>query len=328
MIEGRSGPSPEKVEAIPSVWEQHREFAKEMWRIWKPKDLEKRVLDYCVIDGVPSIEVQKEYQKEREVMAQLFGDEETGMKRDLFFHGTGMFKYGGDKYHPSGADKKELEPVFESVLQKGLVPHRDQWYPTKDVESVSFAPNYFYSRWYADKYQNEENQLAWQFGDPTDWLKYFLTDSIKDTVSHPGRLIGKMDWKNQAKLKKEREENPNRVFNWVSSVNSQVTTATPYADIFPLHTDIKNNFGIVLCFEKAQVELIDMPAMASHELRTDKVVAPKVIKAVIAPMAHRQDVERMVRGQGLDVPVLSTECVDLHHTKFDFKDLVERYENE
>ncbi|MFZ2189444.1 MAG: hypothetical protein WA057_02165 [Candidatus Magasanikiibacteriota bacterium] len=313
----------------PSFLRQKIDYMKEANKVRNPDLLEGKVVDFMKEQGLPSAEVSDAYVEQKELLTKLFGDADMGLKSDLFFHGTGLLKYEGEKYGKGGEkiSHRKVVSVLDNVLQNGLVPHHDLWLPTKDVETVSLAANYFYAKWYADKYMDPENCLEWQLGDPIDWFNFTMADIVKDEISKIALLRKRVDWGSIKEMKKKRKDgSSNLLYDWVSSLNSNLLPRTPVDEILRCHTDIFHNWGAVLCVDAGDIKEIDMPHAESHEVRTDQKVEPFSIRAIGVPLKHVDEAREMVGNSKLKgVEIFALECADLHLAAFPFKELTKRY---
>lgn len=312
-----------------------QEVLRQIW--WRRNEelLLGNVNDYMEMEGLPPHEVQVEYEKEKDFLESIFGEHSSDtIKRDLYFHGTGLYKYAGNKYEKSDV-QSNLEPVLEKVLSGGLETHEDVWLPDQDTNSISLAESYMYAKCYANKYMSNPKELLWQFGDPNDWLYYFLADT--------GRSV--LEIKNLSKLavehiktRKERKELKMKRFEklpegdhfllaWCRSFRNDIDNKTPSIDLMEGHSNIPNNYGIVFCLDKNKVSNVVKPSLLkSHEVRATEGVTSDSIRAIGVPLVHMDKVKKIIDGSGLNIKIFSLECADKHVAGFPTKEIVKRIE--
>ncbi|PIR04062.1 MAG: hypothetical protein COV59_02665 [Candidatus Magasanikbacteria bacterium CG11_big_fil_rev_8_21_14_0_20_39_34] len=342
---GRTLPPIEEIENhYPTSKEEMRKFKRRMWEVRTPARLEQKVARFLSEQGYPSAKVQNMLELQRDKLVDFFGTPEEGLKHDYYFHGTGRLKYPGEKYKkkddietPGEHQQNKPVEILESVLRDGLEPHTDIWHPTKDDEFVSLTESYFYSKWYASKYMTESDQPQWQLGDPNDYFPFFVYDSIKrefaevkhlpETVMRVHREKDKMM---EMKTKRDAEgfDRSERFQKWLTSFTAYGSEQKGFNAQLDMKSEIEGNWGAVLCVEKKNVQAdSDILVLGVHEARTEEIVEPEAIKAVIVPIDHMQDVQAMLEKNGLgDVQVLAMEAVEVYLGQFRMEDLVRRSE--
>lgn len=316
----------------PSTNEQNKRFLGRMWETRTPELLDRKIADYVREEGAPSERVRTAYRNEKVVMTELFGMPEQP-KRNFFYHGTGALKYAGEKYAAGGTEREKTVSVLERICADGLRPHFDQWAPTKDASSVSLAESYLYAKWYASKYMSDGNAPEWQLGDPNDFFPFFVYDSFKRDFFEPkhwpetGAYLAKHG-KAMQRMSQERtgagRNRADRFVRWLSSFHSDMHTFKDFNDQLDAHSDIPNNFGVILCIDKAQVDAENNHLILGvHEQRAVQHITPSMIRAVGVPLRHVEEVTVMVPpGQ----TVFALESADLHFAAFNIHDLMERTE--
>lgn len=303
--------------------------AKRMWEVRTPELLDQKNIEYTKARGYPPREVQDAYEHDKEGLTALFGEQGAVRQDHLFFHGTGAMKYGGDKYDKSDDHTAEVEPVLEGVLRDGIIPHNDRWLPTEDTRSTSLAGSYFYTKWFADKYNAPENVPQWQYGDPNDYFRFFMADTFRSELE-PSRLPSAVvsyltNKSSMGKLKKDRSKtNPNRLYNWNTSFRSDVDKDTSIEQLLEGRSDIAGNFGAVLCFDREGIDQMQMPVGGAHEARTAQPITSDKIRAIIVPLSEVDVVRQMVQDVGLSAQVFSTESTDMHLMPHSIEELVAR----
>ncbi len=297
------------------------QFLQETWPRRNKDLLLQKIVEFMERQGFPPPEVREQLEKERQLLSSLFGDSNTGLKRDLLFHGTGKSKYAGEKYR-GGVINEEVVPVLATVLEEGLVPHHDPWAREGEMTSISAAKNYFYSKYYADKYESKPEEMSWQFGDPKDWLYYFMFDIAKSAKFQDAMAYLKT--KVKRKLQKDQVD-INKLAQWTSSLRDDIGGATTFKDLIEGHSTINGNFGAVLCIESAGLPVSHPKIIGAHEVRMGQVVLPDKIKAIGVPMVHVNEAKEMLHNAQLHTSVFSLECADVYLSQFPLDQLTERF---
>ncbi|MFA5994987.1 MAG: hypothetical protein WCW27_05950 [Patescibacteria group bacterium] len=313
-----------------SIRAEQIETGQEFLALCTPGLLDKRVSAYLEEEDLPNNEVSRAFIEQKAGLEALFGSLKSGLNSDLLYHGTGKLKYSGEKYRTT-VDTEKTNPVLEEVLRAGLVTHHDRWFPTEDIDSISLAVSYMYAKWFASKFQPITDELQWQFGDPNDFFRFFMADTLLNHLA-PGNLpeTAFNYFINRSKMKKIKRErtatNPNRVFNWISSLRSDISESTSFKNLIDGKTDIPENYGVVLCLDKKQIQTFKLPLGGAHEIRTRQSIPPQAIRAVISPLRHLDETKAMLDKSGHQIQLFAMECADLHLAKFPIKDLVARIE--
>jgi hypothetical protein len=273
-------------------------IVKEMWDVVTPRLLLKRIKKYIENQEI-SLEVSRCWEQQLNLLKKLFGDNDFGLRDNLLFHGTGVKKYEGEKYddQKSGENDRTIR-VLEEILKNGLVPHHDPWMPTGDMHSISLTNNYFYADYYADKYNEAENEVEWRYGDPNDWVIFFCADTARHEAkkSVVKKIKGErvFDERMEAIRRERWQKNQNRLYNWISSLKHNATPQTPPKELMFSRTDINDNWGVILCFDKTDVQTLEIPFFESHEVRTDQHISSLNIKAIGVPMKRIVEIRKML----------------------------------
>lgn len=266
------------------------------------------------LEPVPE-SVKNAYAEYRPLIEKIYGDDH--MNQELLYHGTGRYHYTQEGKHKYEVEESAtVEDVLEVLLQKGLEPRLDIWVPTPASHpTVSLTHQRFYARWYADKHNF--NDLEWSFGDPLNWSSSFVVKNI-GKVSHIPYIALLM--KNQVKRKKGGLLGA--VHDWVGDARDDVDGRTGYQEALKTKSTIPGNYGITLVMDDSSVENYDFPLLHRTEVRTLHAIPPKSLKAIEVPLKQVQETEEKIRGVlSLDIPVIPTECVDYHMSKFPMREL-------
>lgn len=314
-------------ELLESEREQKIALLQEMMKVRTPELLDQRVVEFLDVQGFPSAEVQHVYEEQKELLKRLFGDPDSGLKKDFLYHGTGFLKYDGEKYQQGGASKETVE-VLPKILEEGLRVHHDPWLPEGDMESVSFADSYFYAKWFAAKHMTDETQPEWQLGDPNDFFRFFMADTFRAELD-PKKVVEHV--KNAAsrkKVKKERSSQyENKLRDWTESYRSDANDDISIKNLLNGHSDIEGNFGYVLCLDKESIPYQKLKTGGAHEVRTTESVSSETIRAIGVPLAKIQDMRALLEDKGRsDIEVFAIEAADLHFASFPIQDVVARVE--
>ncbi|MFA7244778.1 MAG: hypothetical protein WC070_01190 [Candidatus Magasanikbacteria bacterium] len=315
-------------ELLESTHEQNKQFLLEMIRIRTPELLDKKIIEYLDVEGLPSPEVNTAYKEQKKQLEKLFGTPEEGLKKDLLYHGTGFYKYDRDKYSTDQQDTPNTVQLFEKILDEGLKIHEDPWMPDGDMESVSLAGSYFYAKWFAAKYMTKDNKPEWQLGDPNDFFRFFMADSVRaEKISKAGLEYIKKH-KQRVGIKKERATKyENKLRNWTRSYRNDTTFQTTANNLLNGESDIPNNIGIILCLDKNKIPFQKPPLGSAHEVRTMRSILPEIIKAIGVPLKEINNIRDLLDEHGRDdIEVFAIECADLYFTTFKIQDLVARIE--
>lgn len=273
-------------------------------------------------------EVRDAYLQNREVIESIYG--KAHANHDLLYHGTGALQYAGNKYQ-EGTSNEYRHPL-DSILQDGLKPHEDTWITTREaIDSTSFATTWPYAKWYADKHQNPNDPLEWNYGDSNEWFSYCMWDTVQTEAKNPRNykqlppLVAKKILKFTGLVKKPTDSQKmsalKKLTQWVSDLTTEVTTDTPVAEILRGQTDIPDNFGAIVTVSRDDVELFDMGPGRVYEERTMSQVPPQKFISLAVPLDRVEEYAAKVAQLGLNFPVLPIEAVDYHMSQFPLKDL-------
>src|SRR3989339_882864 len=264
-----------------------------------PQLLESQVVTFMREQGFPPAEVADAYEEQQEALEKLFGNSNTGLNHGPLYHGTGLYKHTEEKYRSAEKTEDVKFDVLNTVLAHGLKPHFDTFFPEGDIESLSLASSYFYAKWYAD--------------------------TMRDTAK---RLLTTKDGLRALEIKKLRDrrkkEYGSRLHKWLAGLQKDINPQTSVIDILKAHSDIAENWGAVLCFDKTNIVTIPTSLLSAHEVRTTKIINPQQIKAIGVPLQHMQIARDMLKKNNLSSDLFALECADLHLASFPFKDLVKR----
>ncbi|OGY86402.1 MAG: hypothetical protein A2233_00600 [Candidatus Kerfeldbacteria bacterium RIFOXYA2_FULL_38_24] len=290
-----------------------------------PQLLESQVVTFMREQGFPPAEVADAYEEQQEALEKLFGNSNTGLNHGTLYHGTGLYKHTEEKYRSAEKTEDVKFDVLNTVLAHGLKPHFDTFFPEGDIESLSLASSYFYAKWYADKYLGKDTKMQWQLGNPYDWFCFYYADTMRDTAK---RLLTTKDGLRALEIKKLRDrrkkEYGSRLHKWLAGLQKDINPQTSVIDILKAHSDIAENWGAVLCFDKTNIVTIPTSLLSAHEVRTTKIINPQQIKAIGVPLQHMQIARDMLKKNNLSSDLFALECADLHLASFPFKDLVKR----
>ncbi len=311
-------------------------IAYEMLHVRRPELLERRCMqnleDQIREQGFPSEDLLNEYEAELPLLREIFGTPEDGLNRDILFHGTGLKKYAVDKYNitpESQEHSSECVPVLERILDEGLIVHQDPWLPTGEVQSASFAVSYFYAKWYSDKYTGTDTTLEYKFGDTLDWFLYYMKDTMYQEFREVISGERQFDVTQLYQRKKESDSlYTNKLYHWIASLRHDASENTSMINILQQPTDITDNWGAVLCFDRKAIQTFQMSFGDTHEVRTDKPVSPDFIKALGVPRQHLGTARDLLAAAGRNIPLFALECADMHLVDFDFTNLIRRVEKD
>lgn len=335
---GKTIPTIEQLESKwPSASAENRKFMRRMWEVRTPELLDQKIVGYLDQQGFAPKEARAAYESQRQMLEELFGTSESGLKRDMFYHGTGALKYGVDKYADESVQGEQTFHALDGILANGLRPHYDEWSPTRDAESVSLTESYFYSKWYAAKYMSEGNEPIWQLGDPNDYFPFFVFDSFKRDFFEPKNwpeTARKLLMEGQTIRSKSKERaasgrpRENRFLRWCSSFNSRASEMRGFNQQLDAHSDIPENWGAVICVGKEGVEAHnDMLVLGTHESRAEHIISPAQFKAIGVPLRRIADARAMLDEKALtSTQVFAMEAAEIHFASFDIKDLLARTE--
>jgi hypothetical protein len=307
-----------------------KEFLKEMIQTRTPELLDIKIAKFLEIQDFPNAEITNAYEEQKQQLEQLFGSHDSGLKKDMLYHGTGLLKYDG-KYNQTN-ETTNITPILENILQEGVKTHIDPWLPEGDTDTISLADTYLYAKWYASKYMTEQTKPQWQLGDPNDFFKFFMADSFRAELS-PAKIYKTIrghisNRKKRDEINKERSQQyQNKLQEWTSSSRNDTSTETSVDDLLYGQSNIEGNYGIVICLDKQKVIYKSMPFLTAHEVRATQDATPDTIKAIGVPFAQVEQVTLLLQSKNMpDITVFALECADLHFASFDIKDVVARIE--
>jgi len=318
-------------ELLESEKTQKIQFVSEMSKVRTPELLDKRIIEFLDVQGFPDQEVKEAYKQQKRKLEELFGTPEGGLKKDLLYHGTGLYKYDRKKYEKEDRNT-ETTPLFESVLDEGLKIHQDPWMPDGDTESVSLADSYFYAKWFAAKHMTKDTKPEWQLGDPNDFFRFFMADTFRAEMAPKKAIKNITEYvkkrSQRVKLKKERSQKyENKLKDWTKSYRDDTSDSTRIQDLLNGESDIVGNTGIVLCLDKKQIPYQKLPIGGAHEVRTNTSVLPETVKAIGVPLKEIDNIRTLLNKHDRDdIEVFAIECADLYFASFKIQDLVARVE--
>lgn len=282
----------------------------------------ERKLKEAKLDPVPQ-EVLSAYEENRETIGQIFGNEKPN---EALFHGTGNLQYAGNKY--SGGTGEELRHPLDSILEDGIIPHLDVWNSEKGgYESSSLATTWPYARVYADFHQNPKDLRKWEYGDKGHWLSYFMggttavygKDFFKRGVRSPKKVLREFKDAISGMRQNKSPDGVGRLHNWVSNVR-RVDPSENTRQVFYSRTDIPDNFGAVFVVDKKGVKVAPK-GPGVYEVRTLDPIPPENFSALTVPLDKVAEYREKVAALGYAFPVLPTEAVDYHMSRFPFEEL-------
>jgi len=310
---------------LESPSEQKKLFLGEMLEMRTPELLDKKVVEYIGEHDLPSSEVNEGFERQKEVLGKLFGSPDTGLKKDLIYHGTGFFKYGNEKYNED--DDKDIVPLFVPLIGEGIKMHDDPFMPDSDDHSVSLADSYMYAKWFASKHMTEETKPQWQLGDPNDYFRYYMADTFRAEFSPKNRLDHLKKSSTRKSIKKDRlTKYGNKLKKWTSSYRNDTDENTSLNDLLNGQSNIEGNFGLVLCLDKKAIPYEKLPYGGAHEVRARQNISTSSIKAIGVPLLQVEIISEILKEKGLNVEVFAMECAEMHFGSFEMKDLVARVE--
>jgi len=275
-------------------------------------------------------EILDVYEKDQEIIEKIYGKEAPNP--NLLFHGTGALQYDGNKY-TEGVRSHYREPL-DTILEEGLKPHLDPWIMgVESVQSISFATAWSYAKWYADKHQHPTDPLKWEYGDSNLWFSFFMTRTIleeikekikttsvgaKNIYSIPGKLLSYVKNIRQNPQAEQDIVGLNRLQKWITDLRADITTATPPLDIIRMRTDIPGNYGAIVTLPNKDVSLFDMGYGRVYEERSAEQVQATDFTSISVPFNKVEQQKTKLDSLGLRLPVLATEAIEYHMSKFKF----------
>jgi len=259
-------------------------------------------------------QVKLAYEQYKPLIADIYGEDH--LKDDYLYHGTGRYHYLPEKNHKyeSSPNGKTID-LLKQIFSTGLEPQQDVWVPTPaSTPTVSLTNQRFYSRWYADRHDND--QLLWRYGNSTDWAFLFTVRSISKLLEIPYiyLLIRNQSDKKVGLLGSAQ--------SWVSDVRNNIDSDTSYLDVWKSSSTIPNNFGAIIVTKKSNVPTYDFPLLRKSEKRTLQTLPPDKFTAVEVPLKRIEETKRLLVESGFpNIAVLPMECVDLHMSRFPLAEL-------
>lgn len=261
-------------------------------------------------------EVELAYEQYEAKIREIYGFDH--LKDDYLFHGTGRYHYRSKGNHKYGSSTQgEIVDVLRDIMILGLQPQTDVWIPTPANEpTVSLTPQRFYSRWYAERHNQEE--LLWSYGDPADWAFLFNVRSITNLLEIPYIYL---------LIKTQRDKRAgllDSAKSWVSDTRDDVNDKTSYLDVWRSKSTIPNNFGAIIVVRKTEVPTYDFPLLRRAEQRTMQAIPATNFVAIEVPLRKVGEVRDGLNELGFtNIDVLPIECVDLHMQRFPLSKLVD-----
>lgn len=294
---------------------QIRELVKEILISGSARWLQKKVNLYLDEQGreLPP-EISAEYEEQSQVLQQVIGNNAAN---NFVFHGTGLYKYGGSKY--GGVDATTVN-VLSKILSEGLVPQPDPWIPGQEMKSSSFATRYMYAKTYAMRFNSQDAQTRWNYGDYRDWFMFYLSNMMRGLA---GQALKKRinnlihPQANQIAMQRGFGQSTDLMRQWTAGYLSE-TSAQGMSHLEILKssvTDIPNNYGIVLAAKREDIGEIDTRYHLGHEVRGGIAVPFEKIACLMVPSSKRVETEALVESSGLNVPVISMEAADYFVSK-------------
>jgi hypothetical protein len=271
-------------------------------------------------------EVVDAYEENRTEIENLFGRERP---KDLLYHGTGNLQYAGDKYN--GGLTGELRHPLNAILEHGIHPHLDVWNSAAGgYNSSSIATTWPYAKVYADFHQSPQNSLAWEYGDKTDWLSYFMAattvahgkDYVKRGIKTPRKVLQELREARRGMKVNKSQGDLNRLQSWISYVRKPSPNETA-RQIFNSKTDIPDNFGAVIIVDPKGVNVAPK-GPGVYEVRTLDPIPPDNFLVLAVPLDKVEEMRRKVFQLELNIPILPTETVDYHMSQFPFDELTKK----
>ncbi|MFC1616407.1 hypothetical protein ACFL21_04655 [Patescibacteria group bacterium] len=194
-----------------------------------------------------------------------------------YWHGTGRFRYSGDKYRDAERLRDgEIIDVLKSIMRDGLLPQYDplnKFFKTGCKITSSLSHQRMYASMYAKNYNEASQELEFEFGNPYAWwLKYIFRTAVVDMF---GKFcFSKFLWKlGRVALKQFKQKYFNDygdeevdIYKWITYVNKEFTptdSEDPFENCFDflrvmagVRSDIEGNFPVLIGLSSKDLDLL------------------------------------------------------------------------
>lgn len=217
------------------------------------------------------------------------------------WHGTGRYHYANKGDHKYAGTSNEVVDVLDGILSRGgLKPFQDPYVKTESKATISLAPCRMFSRIFAQQHQPQNVDLQFEYGHNSGWynLLQARNGSLETTRTALQWFVPKL--KGEADL--------GSMWSSVRKDTSQVALRFGFGTI---RSDITNNHGILFGVKRGVVDPVKMPWYLERiEARSGEPILFDQMTHVEVPLRQVDEVRAILRGRGIDLPVLAMEDVE------------------
>ncbi len=228
-----------------------------------------------------------------------------------YWHGTGRYHYsyeGESRYESVNGD--ELLDVLDSIIRHdGLTPHHDPWIDSGG-NTVSLGTVRMHSRLFARAHIYEHDVLLYELGSTKFWVRLYLCFLL-------AWLLADLRSCQQILRTIFRRSSYRNFQTWASALRKpqgkRVVRIKDLIEAKILNSDIKGNYPILIGIAKGTLEVMDtIPLTHRVEVRSLNAVTVKDFTHVEVPLAKVEETKVFLESEGVLLPVLPMEFVDIY----------------